>query len=1022
MKKLSKKVILLALGLLPLGFSAIAQTPVTFPVNGVYDERPSRYAFINATVVIDYQTVIQNATLIINNGKVEEVGTNLVIPKDAQVVDLKGKFIYPSFVDAYSDYGVTKPKQEPINWSRLEYVSRKVGAYNWNAAIKPEMNGGEQFAANPKDAKELRELGFGAVLTHHADGISRGTGVVVSLADEKENKLIIKSNASAHYSFNKGTSIQGYPSSLMGSIALLRQTYLDAEWYRNGGSKKEYNISLDYWNKTQDLPQIFEVSSKLDILRADKVGDEFGKQYIIKGSGEEYQRVAEVKKTNASLIIPVNYPEAYDVADPIDALNVSLTEMKHWELAPTNAASLANANIEFAFTTQGLKNKADFFKNVLKAVEYGLDKKIALKALTFTPAKLLKVENELGSLKKGANANFIVTSKDVFEKGVIIYENWISGKKHTLKEWTVSDLRGEYKLSLNVGNSGNSQTYKLKIEGETDNLANLEAKLFEKDTVSIAATIKIEKENISFQIPSNDKVEKRQIRLSGWKTNNMALNSINLQGEGQNIDGTWVKWTAEKTKEFTAVAKKDDKTTDKVADKLELGKITYPFMAFGWTEQPKVETVLIKNATVWTNEKDGVLKETDVVLQGGKIAQIGKNLQVPNAKIIDGTGKHLTTGIIDEHSHIGMARGVNEGVNSNSSEVRVADIVNSDDISIYRHLAGGVVMVQQLHGSANAIGGQSSITKLRWGLAPEDMKVAGADGFIKFALGENVKQANWGLANPTRFPQTRMGVEQVYEDAFTRAREYEANRKKDAIGTRKDLQMETMLEILNKKRFVTCHSYVQSEINMLMKVAEKHGFRINTFTHILEGYKVADKMKAHGVNASSFADWWAYKMEVVDAIPYNAAILTKVGVITCINSDDAEMARRLNQEAAKTVKYGNLTEEEAWKTVTLNPAKTLHLDNSMGSVKVGKLADIVLWSENPLSIYAKAEKTFIDGALYFDREKDTQMQTEVRTERNRLIQKMLGAKKSGEATQKPVFKKFEMVHCEDFIDVWHKEE
>jgi urease alpha subunit len=263
-----------------------------------------------------------------------------------------------------------------------------------------------------------------------------------------------------------------------------------------------------------------------------------------------------------------------------------------------------------------------------------------------------------------------------------------------------------------------------------------------------------------------------------------------------------------------------------------------------------------------------------------------------------------------------------------------------------------------------------------------------------------------------------MGVEQVYEDAFTRAREYEENRKKDPINTRKDLQMETMLEILNKKRFITCHSYVQSEINMLMKVADKHKFKINTFTHILEGYKVADKMKAHGVNASTFSDWWAYKMEVVDAIPHNAAILTKVGVNTCINSDDAEMARRLNQEAAKTVKYGNLTEEEAWKTITLNPAKALHLDNKMGSIKVGKDADVVLWSENPLSIYAKAEKTYIDGVLYFDREKDVQLQNEVRTERNRLIQKMIDAKKGGESTEKPKFKKYEMVHCEDFEDIW----
>lgn len=1011
MKKLLKKLRFTAFAvasLLPLGFASMAQNPVTFPVNGVHDSRPSRFAFKNATVVVDYQTTLQNATLLINNGKVEDIGTALVIPADAQVIDMKGKYIYPSFIDAYTDYGIAKPKRDNNRpWWQQEFISKKEGAYNWNAAIKPEMNGANLFVADAKEAKTYREIGFGVVLTHHADGIARGTGVIVNLQDERDNLLIIKPNASTHYSFNKGTSSQNYPTSLMGSVALLRQSFIDADWYKNGGAKKEFNISLDEWNKAANYPQIFEVSSKLDALRADKIGDEFGKQFIIKGSGEEYQRIAELKKTNAAFIIPLTFPDAFDVADPLEARNVSLTEMKHWELAPSNAAMLQAAGIEFAFTSYGLKNKADFWKNVQKAIEYGLDKKDALKALTYTPAKLLRVENDLGSLKKGSFANFIIVSKDIFEKNATIYENWIAGKRNILKDYATEDLRAEYKLT--VGNA----TYKLKIGGEIDNQT---MQVFEKDSIKIETSAKFENNTFYLAFGSNDKNEKRQIRLSGWKVSSSP--TLVLQGEGQNTDGAWLKWKAEKTKDFVAETPKAEKTPSKPV----LGKVIYPFMAYGWEEMPKNETVLIKNATIWTNEKVGILKETDVLLQNGKIAQIGKNLQVPTAKVLDGTGKHLTAGIIDEHSHIALSRGVNEGVNSNSSEVRIGDVVNSEDISIYRHLAGGVVALQQLHGSANAIGGQSSLIKLRWGAAPEDMKIAGADGFIKFALGENVKQANWGIPNPTRFPQTRMGVEQVYEDAFTRAREYEANRKKDNIGTRKDLQMEAMVEILNKKRFITCHSYVQSEINMLMKVADKHGFKVNTFTHILEGYKVADKMKAHGVNASSFADWWGYKMEVIDAIPYNTAILTKVGVNTAINSDDAEMARRLNQEAAKTIKYGNLTEEEAWKTVTLNPAKMLHLDKNMGSIVIGKDADVVLWSDNPLSVYAKAEKTFVDGVLYFDREKDKLLREEINKERSRLIQKMLDAKKGGDATQKPNFKPYEMVHCEDFYDVWHGQE
>jgi imidazolonepropionase-like amidohydrolase len=355
--------------------------------------------------------------------------------------------------------------------------------------------------------------------------------------------------------------------------------------------------------------------------------------------------------------------------------------------------------------------------------------------------------------------------------------------------------------------------------------------------------------------------------------------------------------------------------------------------------------------------------------------------------------------------------------------VRIGDVVNSEDISLYRTLAGGVVAVQILHGSANPIGGQSAIIKLKWGVEPDELKIKDADPFIKFALGENVKKS--GSTNSIRFPQTRMGVEQVYVDAFTNAVEYEkkwkeynalpANVKTTTPAPRRDLVDETILEIVRGKRFVTCHSYVQSEINMMMKVAERFGFRINTFTHILEGYKVADKMKAHGVGGSTFSDWWNYKWEVHYAIPYNAAIMNREGVVTTINSDDAEMGRRLNQEAAKTVRYGDVSEEDALKMVTLNPAKLLHLDNQMGSIKVGKSADVTLWTGHPLSVYSKADKTIIEGAVYFDLDRDLLLRKEVQDERARLINKMLEEKKGGSATQKSPARQRMDFHCEDFI-------
>ncbi|RYF92095.1 MAG: amidohydrolase, partial [Chitinophagaceae bacterium] len=333
---------------------------------------------------------------------------------------------------------------------------------------------------------------------------------------------------------------------------------------------------------------------------------------------------------------------------------------------------------------------------------------------------------------------------------------------------------------------------------------------------------------------------------------------------------------------------------------------------------------------------------------------------------------------IDEHSHIAVAS-INEGGQSVTSEVRIADNLDPEDVDIYRQLSGGVTTSHILHGSANTIGGQTQLIKLRWGVNDEELKYKGADGFIKFALGENVKRTSSQTNN--RFPDTRMGVEQVQMDAFTRARDYEnALKGPNAKNVRRDLELDALVEIMNKKRFITCHSYIQSEILETMKIAEHFGFTINTFTHILEGYKVADKMKAHGANASTFSDWWAYKLEVQDAIPYNAGIMNKVGINVAINSDDGEMARRLNQEAAKVVKYSGISEEEAFKMVTLNPAKMLHIDDKVGSIKTGKDADLVLWSDNPLSIYAKAEKTIVDGAVYFDRDKDLEIRKQIAAE------------------------------------------
>jgi imidazolonepropionase-like amidohydrolase len=763
-------------------------------------------------------------------------------------------------------------------------------------------------------------------------------------------------------------------------------------------------------------------------------------QYIIKAGQNEYQRIKEMKATNATFILPLNYPQAQDVEDPNDARFVALNDMKHWELAPTNAAAFEKAGIPFCLTTADLRSVTTFWSSLRKAMEYGLSENKVMEALTKTPAITLGVYDKVGSLDAGKLGNFLITNGPLFNEKTIILQNWVQGIKYNVKEDAAS-AAGTYALSVNTPSG--TEKYTLDVKSVSS------VTLYAKDTLNSKFTFDGKQVKISFAPmprrqrpaitpgqtpdttrkpgsggfpgaggfargggPTDQTLPVTATRLSGIS------NGTEWNGIGTDSLGNSLTWTATLVK--LAEVKPD---SVKKKEMPVVGKVVYPFEPFGWSdeEKPKQENILIKNATVWTNEKEGVLQNTDVLIKEGKISAVGKNLTDATARVIDGTGKHVTAGIIDEHSHIAAAS-INEGAQSVTAEVRIADNLNPDDVNIYRQLSGGVTSSHILHGSANVIGGQTQLIKLRWGANDEDLKFKGWPGQIKFALGENVKRSNFQIpGGNNRYPDTRMGVEQVLEDAFTRAKDYQKewktfNDAKDKKGLnipRRDLELEALVEILEKKRFITCHSYVQSEINMAMEVGNKMGYTVNTFTHILEGYKVADKMLKHGSYVSTFSDWWAYKMEVEDAIPYNAAIMQKVGLTVAINSDDAEMARRLNQEAGKIVKYGGVTEEEALKMVTLNPAKMLHVDNKIGSLKVGKDGDVVLWSDNPLSIYAKSLYTIVDGTVYFDRKKDEQMQKEVDAERLRLVRKMNGEKRSGAPTI-PAQPSYQIMHtCSD---------
>jgi imidazolonepropionase-like amidohydrolase len=1041
-KNAHRKWVLAMMATIPL-YLLMAQSGVAqphFPYNGVRDSRPGAWYLSGATIVKTAGDTIRDGAMLIRDGRIEAVGRQIPKPDDAREVELRGKFIYPAFLEPAANYGMEGLKaQRAQRGSRREedpvLLPERVGAWNANDAVRADQNVGRVFAVKTDEAEKWRKAGYGAVLTHPHDGIVRGTGAWVSTADVPEGKAILLPAASTHYSFDKGSSRQDYPSSLMGSIALIRQTHYDLQWYaRQEPGGRVYDQSLEAMQHSDKLPKVFETPRKFDVLRVASIAKEFGFPFIATGTGEEYQYVNEIKATGAALLLPVNFPEPMDVQDPFDARDAALSAMMHWEMAPSNPAILHRAGIPFALTTRGLKSPDELLSRLRTAIERGLPASVALEALTATPARLFGAESFMGKIEKGYLGQIIVCSHPLFDPENRIQETWIgSNRYYNTEDELQVDLRGVYRLNRiewapedGRGTGADKGAATGSTAGVTESLrgwqlviggkrSGYEAAMRASDTArSVGMSVRQRQGFLSLSLQDSNIAQGQLLRIGAWRDERSGLSARLELPDGS----TWQLG-------FDSIAPHSPDTTARKpgsAPTIPAESYRYPFADLGHEEMPRPVNWLITGATVWTSSAAGIVREADVAVRDGKILAIvpagsaipstlfGKGV---NYSVRDAKGLHLTPGIIDEHSHIAITRGVNEGTRSITSEVRIGDVLNPDDVNIYRQLAGGVTTAQLLHGSANAIGGQSAIVQMRWGVThPDSLKFRDAPGFIKFALGENVKQSNWGDRQVVRFPQTRMGVEQVMMDGFLRAREYAEKRRLQPRSTRRDLTLDALVEILRAERFITCHSYVQSEINMLMKVADSLGFKVNTFTHILEGYKVADKMKQHGVSASSFADWWAYKYEVVDAIPYNAAILQRVGVNVAINSDDAEMARRLNQEAAKTMKYGGLTEEQALKTVTINPARALHIDHKVGSIEVGKQADLVLWSAHPLSMYARPLLTLIEGTPYFDLVRDEAARIRRDRERQKLVAELLKVKGDAKGGNKPRRKVEPQWHCE----------
>ncbi len=974
-----------------LAISAFAQI-TTEPRQGIRENDPRIHALVNARIITAPGKTIEKGTVVIRDGLIVQVGADAKIPPEARVWDLSGKTVYPGFIDAYSRVGLPETLQpEPLRQdvdaddpnAKPKEVPREgvKGMHSWNARVTPERRAADFLRVDPKGTRALRNLGFSTALVVPARGIFRGSSALVNLQDAESSTAVVSPLVAQHvaFDFNRGRDA-GYPNSEMGCIALIRQNFLDASWYQAAQDfyrknpaateRPEANASLaalaDFAQRNQ--PVVFEAEDELELLRALKIADEFKLKPILFGNGYEYRVRKALNKT--PIILPLDFPKIPEIEKPEQALEYGLDELQHWDRAPSNPALLAEAGIPFAFTTEKLeKMDKEFWPRVRLAVRRGLSKDAALAALTSTPAEMFGVADRLGTIAPGRIANLVVASGDLFSDEGRVLTTWVDGRYYDTDLATQRDLRGTWEITAD------GKTLSMVVEGEPE---KLDAKIGDQKAAFSA------KDDAALLIVPAKLFDKGEgsVRLAGQ------IAGEAITGTGDDPTGTPMRWSAKRTAPF--VKKPDEKPSplDKPMDFAE----TFPAGAFGRVALPEQPaSVLIQGATVWTSGPQGTLQNADLLVTGGKISAVGPGLKAPNgATIVDGKGLHVTPGIIDCHSHTAISKGVNEGSNAVTCEVRIGDVIDATDIDLYRELAGGVTVANVLHGSANPIGGQNQVIKFRWGALPEELKFAGAMPGVKFALGENVKQSNWGDRFTKRYPQTRMGVEQIMRDRFRAALEYDAaQKKKNGPPPRRDLQLEALLEVIQGKRIIHCHSYRQDEVLALLKLAEEFKIRIGTLQHIFEGYKVANEIAKAGVGASTFADWWAYKFEVYDAIPENAALMTGQGVLTSVNSDSADLARRLNTEAGKSTKYGNMSPDDALKLVTINSAKQLRIDNKVGSLEPGKDADFVIWSGPPLSNYTHANQTWIDGRKYFDRREDAEARKTLATQREALVQKAL---------------------------------
>ena len=962
------------------------QATRTEPVTGIRDNGTGFHALVGARVVTAPGQVLDGATIVIRNGLIQRVGRNMQPPAGARVWDLDGLTIYPGFIDAHADLGMDAVPE-----------GGDVGPTHWNPQVRAWFSTTMNLQDDADRRAALRSQGFGTALVVPKQGIFRGTASVVNLGDTGVRDRVLRPDLAQAMGFQRSFQLGGaYPNSAMGTIALMKQTFMDADWYVRAWGAYEASGRAFLPPETSaalaaledavqgDQPIVFETGSEEEYLRAHKLAAEYGVDAWYRGSGQEYRILDVLRGRTDPLIIPLSFPDAPNVNDPESALNASLADLRDWYLAPTSPAQLAGAGVRFAITSDGLSSLNEFLPNLRIAVARGLSTADALAALTTTPAEWLGLENTHGTIQEGKVANLVVSEGDLFTEEATVRDVWVHGQAYGVTRPPQIDPRGTWRIA-----SDDEWGFEaaLRLEGPLNRLrGSIDIAGPDGATINLAsAEVVAETGRIEVRFDGEDLDYEGVALLAG------SVRGEEFYGWTSLPNGANPSFRGSRTEAYEGAARG---TVAMNVPEIDLPFIR-PMMEFGRSSIPEQPAaVVVRNATVWSQGPLGQMENADLLVQAGKVVAVGPDLDAPRGAMeIDATDKHVTPGLIDPHIHAGVTD-INESGFAIVPEVRMGDVVTHNNIWMYRQLAGGLTTAHIKHGSANPIGGENVFVKLRWGSLPEDLKLEGAPRTVKFALGENPKRREG------RYPDTRMGTQEIIRDHFLAARDYEREWQRweasgEGIPPRRDLRMEAILDILNQELLISSHGYRADEFLALVRLAEEFGFRVQTLQHGIEAYKIAPELAASGVAAVVWSDWGGFKMEAYDASVYNARILIEAGVVTSLHSDNNEISSRMNWEAGKLLRTG-LTHEQALSTVTNQAAKAVAIDARVGSLEVDKDADFVIWSGNPLSQFTRAEQTWVDGRRYFSLEEDAAMREQIDRERTQLIQAILSISGNGD--------------------------